>query len=174
MSARYLHSRVAKDMLANSPMIFSRITQQPSLDRLPRACALLLSLTCFTVLCIALRIRPDPSGVGTHSALGMAPCQFLARTKIPCPSCGMTTSFSHFVRGNVLASIHVQPMGTLLAIGAGLTFWGGLYVAVTGRPMHRLLRRFPATWYILLPAGLAVLAWAWKIGIHTSGSDGWQ
>lgn len=85
----------------------------------------------------------------------------------------MTTSFAWFVRGNVAASIYVQPMGAVLAALCCCTVWGGLYFAVTGRPVYRLLELAPGQ-YLLVPLGvIAIAAWIWKILIHLSGHDGW-
>ena len=44
---------------------------------------------------------PDgrPRTMGTHTQLGMLPCNFVILTGRPCPSCGMTTSFALLVRG---------------------------------------------------------------------------
>jgi hypothetical protein len=75
-------------------------------------------------------LQPSPSGVGSHQGLGMQRCQLLDRSGVPCPSCGMTTSFSWFARGNVAASFYVQPMGMLMALSAACCVWGGLYVAI--------------------------------------------
>jgi hypothetical protein len=85
----------------------------------------------------------------------------------------MTTSFAWFVRGNVLASLYVQPMGTLLAFAAAVTFWAALYIAITGKPVHRLMRTLPSSYYVLVPVGVGIAAWAWKIFIHLRGTDGW-
>jgi hypothetical protein len=85
----------------------------------------------------------------------------------------MTTSFSWFARGNLIASAYVQPMGLILALMAAASVWGGSYIAVSGRPVHRLLRLLPAG-YTLIPLLLVgVVAWGWKIFIHLNGIDGW-
>ena len=95
------------------------------------------------------------------------------RTGLPCPSCGMTTSFCWFARGNVAASFYVQPMGAVLAALAGCCAWAGFYVAVTGRPVYRLLRLVPPRYSLVPLLAAFVLAWAWKMFIHTRGLDGW-
>src|SRR3954447_1271956 len=123
-----------------SPAIYSGPPPAPALTATARAMALLVSAACLTVLVIAARLSPASAGVSTHTALGMNDCQFLARTGLPCPSCGMTTSFSLFVRGKILGSLYVQPMGTVLATLATLTFWAALYVGITGKPIARLMR----------------------------------
>jgi hypothetical protein len=86
----------------------------------------------------------------------------------------MTTSFCWFVRGNLLASAYVQPMGTVLAALAGCCVWAGLYVAATGRPVYRLLSLLPGRSYSIPLLTLAVAAWGWKIFIHLKGLDGWK
>jgi len=69
-------------------------------------------------------MTPSPQGFGTHLQLGLAPCSFKDLTGLPCPSCGMTTSFSHFVRGHWLQSIQTSTTAFVLAlICAGLIPW---------------------------------------------------
>jgi hypothetical protein len=140
---------------------------------LGRLIALSIGLSAATVLFVAAYIRPSPTGIGSHAQLRLRLCQFEQTTGLPCPTCGMTTSFSHFVRGHVLASIYVQPMGFALAFLTASTVWAALYVAVTGWPIHRLLRFIPARYYLFPLFALGILAWIWKIWIHLNGHDGW-
>lgn len=78
---------------------------------------------------IALYLNPynadgSPRTMATHTTLGLPPCNFVVMTGKPCPSCGMTTSFSLLVRGDVRASLNANWTGTILAIGwAGLLVW---------------------------------------------------
>src|SRR5689334_15070226 len=104
------------------PNIYVRTTANDELSWKGRAAALLV---------VAARLNPSPKGVGSHRQLGLQECQFEARTGLPCPTCGMTTSFAHFVRGNIIASFWVQPMGTVLALMATMTFWTALYIALS-------------------------------------------
>jgi hypothetical protein len=138
-----------------------------------RLLALGIAIACVAVLIRAATLVPSPTGMGTHRTMGLANCGFLERTGIPCPSCGMTTSFAWFVRGNLLASFYVQPMGALLAFAAGVTTWGAAYIVITGRPIHRLLRLLPGRYYLLPILLFACLAWGWKILIHLNKWDGW-
>ena len=71
-----------------------------------------------------------------------------------------------------MASFYVQPFAAILALATCCTFWGALYVGVTGRPAHRMLR-FPASWYVVPLFTILILAWVWKIYIHLRGIDGW-
>ncbi|MGH7214504.1 MAG: DUF2752 domain-containing protein, partial [Tepidisphaeraceae bacterium] len=152
--------------------IYLRAVPVPRLNWGCRLLAALIGFGCLAVLVVAVQLWPNSAGVGTHGQLGWDACGFLIRTGLPCPSCGMTTSFSWFVRGNLPASLYVQPMGTVLALGAGLTFWAGLYIALTGKPAHRLLRAFSGPFWLVAGLFLGVAAWAWKIAIHLRGIDG--
>lgn len=138
-----------------------------------RLVALGLAAGCLAVLVTAARLTPSPHGVGSHRGLGLQSCALLDRTGLPCPSCGMTTSFTWFARGNLAASAYVQPMGALLAAAAACTVWGGAYVALTGRPLHRLVYLLPARAYLIGILGFAIAAWAWKVFIRFRGIDGW-
>jgi hypothetical protein len=156
------------------PLIYSRDPRASFLSAGARLAALGIALSCLLPLIIAARLHPDAGGSATHTQLGLQPCAFLQRTGIPCPSCGMTTSWTWLAHGNLAASFYVQPMGTVLAMIAAACVWVGLYVAVTGRPVHRLLRLLPGRYYFVPLLSFALLAWAWKIFIHVHGLDGWH
>jgi hypothetical protein len=70
------------------------------------------------LLAMAAWLSPSPEGMGTHQQLGLPPCTFVAWLGIRCPSCGMTTSWSHMLRGNVLGAMRANAGGALLAITA--------------------------------------------------------
>ena len=65
---------------------------------------------------LAWTLEPDPRGFGTHQRLGLPPCTFRALFDIPCPGCGMTTCFAHFVRGNLLQALRANVGGLALAL----------------------------------------------------------
>lgn len=159
---------------SSAPTIYSRQLEAARLGVGERLLALVIGLSCGAILAIALTLHPNPNGVGTHAGfVGLQPCRFLDRTGLPCPSCGMTTSFSWFVRGNVLASIYVQPMGFILAVLTCACLWVAFYVAITAKPAHRLLRLLPTHYYLFWILGLAVAAWGWKMFLRLKGLDGW-
>jgi hypothetical protein len=159
-------------MCSTVPAIYSPRYKSPYVPLSGRLLAIGLALGSLAVLVIASQLTPSPSGAGTHTALGLQRCQFLVNTGIPCMSCGMTTSFAHFAHGQFLASLYVQPFGTVLAILNCTLFWSAAYIAVTGRAAHRIFRFVhtpPLLWTLL---AFALCAWAWKILIHVKASGG--
>jgi hypothetical protein len=133
------------------------------------------AVVCLVILALGAWLTPNGAhGISTHTQLGFPPCQFEARTGVPCPSCGYTTAVSYFAHGNVLASVYVQPMGFLIAVFCALGVWVGMYVALTGRPVHRLVGRMvPGRAWLYVLLTIAIGGWAWKIGIHLTGHDHW-
>jgi hypothetical protein len=164
-----------------TPLVFTPPTHRQKLGLGGRLLALVLSLGALGMLVTAVFLHPAPQGVGTHRQIRLAalngqtppPCELLRTTGIPCPTCGMTTSFAWFVRGNWLASVYVQPMGFLLALASGAMFWAGLFMAVSGAPLHRLLQPIGGVSWIVGILGFAIAAWGWKIFIHLAHCDGW-
>ena len=68
------------------------------------------------LLVTAACLTPSPKGYGTHQQLGLPECSIKMIYDLPCPSCGMTTSWSHMVRGDIISSCKANPGGALLAI----------------------------------------------------------
>ena len=155
------------------PAIYAPPLRPIRLSLYGRVLALAIAAAASVLIITAWRLKPSPDGLGTHTEMGFYGCSLLTTTGVPCPSCGMTTSFSWFYRGNVLASCYVQPMGCLLAFGVFATLLGAVYEALTGRPAHRLLRVLPVRRWLLAGVTVLAFAWAWKIMIHLSGRDGW-
>jgi Protein of unknown function (DUF2752) len=64
-------------------------------------------------------IDPYPKGAaeksGVHQQLGLPPCSFKEVAGIPCPSCGMTTSFTLLMHADVWHSMQANFAGTALA-----------------------------------------------------------
>lgn len=123
------------------------------------ACA----MGALSVLTIAAMLTPSARGHGTHEQLGMMPCTWAAVLDRPCPTCGMTTSFSHAANGSLMASFATQPFGAFLALLTASVFWGALHIAVTGSRVGRLYAP------LLRPRQLAILgvllaaAWGYKL-----------
>lgn len=83
-------------------------------------------------LAVGATLSPDPAGHGTHTQLGLPPCGWVVAYGKPCPTCGMTTAFTHAAHGRLDLALVAQPAGTVLAVLAAVLFWIGLHTAVTG------------------------------------------
>ena len=60
----------------------------------------------------------------THRQLGLPPCTFKLYTGLPCPSCGMTSSFCLLVRGDLWNALRANAVGAGLAlVGLAMLPW---------------------------------------------------
>lgn len=72
------------------------------------------------LLATAARLTPSPEGLGTHQQLGLPRCTVVEWFGIRCPSCGMTTSWAHMMRGHIVAAMQTNAGGALLALAAAV------------------------------------------------------
>ena len=105
------------------------------------------------LLAISLWLSPSPSGLGTHRQLGLPPCTVLDWWGIRCPACGMTTSWSHVVRGRVVAALQANAGGALLAM---IALVGGPWLTASGI-RGRWIGRVPGEVTVIV-AAVVVLA----------------
>ena len=112
------------------------------------------------VFVVAMYLNPDPRGFGTHQQLGLPACQFRQFTGLPCPHCGMTTSFSNFVRGEFVTAWQANPAGVPLACICLCCVPVFYFVAVTGR---WVLTPEPFRWFLTI--GLSYLSFAFIVWI---------
>ena len=103
-----------------------------ALTRTQRLLTVLLGAGIMVVFGIAAWLTPDPRGFGTHRQLGMPPCTFLTLTGVNCPHCGLTTSFSWFVRGQFYKSIRANPAGLMLASASVVILIWSIFVSIRG------------------------------------------
>ncbi len=115
------------------------------------------------LLIVAGLLRPSPYGMGTHQQLGLPMCGFLLLTGQPCPSCGMTTSWSHLMRGQLLRSMQANAAGTWLGCWV---FVLSLWVIFSGIRNRWMLAK-PNEWFFLalliLTLILIISVWIFRI-----------
>jgi Protein of unknown function (DUF2752) len=117
------------------------------------------------VFAIAIRLDPyrddgSPRVMATHQQLGLPPCTFLEVTGVPCPACGMTTSFSLLIRGDVANSLRANWVGTLLAGFCLAVIPWGVYAVVRGRSLFVRSLEKALIGVVITVLGLAMLRWA--------------
>jgi hypothetical protein len=129
-----------------------------------RVSLVLMAVAIIGVFALARWLDPyDADGMprrfGTHRQLGMPTCTFLAFTKMPCPSCGMTTSFSLLFHGDIGNSLRVNFAGTLMAALFAVAIPWSLASAVMGRLLGIRSVERTVTWFVVGLIGLLVARW---------------
>jgi hypothetical protein len=139
------------------------VARPTRVGRAGRLLALVVAGGCGVVLLVAAFLDASPAGLGTHEQLNLPACGWIRLMDVPCPTCGMTTSFAHAADGNLVASFLAQPMGFLLALAAAMTALLGAYVAATGSRVTGMLGRLWGRRTGWLLAGAVLAAWAFKV-----------
>jgi hypothetical protein len=133
-----------------------------------------LTLALVGVFSIALWLDPyrtDGSArrMETHRQLGLPPCTFYGTTGVPCPSCGMTTSFALTVRGDLLNAARANAVGMLMALTALAFIPWSLVCVFARRPFLIYSLDKALTAVILIFLGLMLLRWAVVLVVYFWG-----
>ncbi len=109
----------------------------------------LWSLSWLMVTLFGVVLRPDGRGHGTHQQLGLPPCPSVLLFHRPCPGCGLTTSISAVLHGDVALSWSAHPFGiplyslwTLTAFACGFGWWTGKRFNTEGKAFSIALGTF--------------------------------
>ncbi len=119
------------------------------------------------MLLVAWALTPEPTGYGTHEHLFLLPCLFKILTGLPCPFCGLTTSFGFMAEGAVQQAWQAHILGPV----GYLATWGILAAGVVG--LIRNHRPLPQ-WLFSQPGGrtmLAVILVGWIVNLVRLLSD---
>ena len=66
------------------------------------------------VTLVAAFLRPSQAHHGTHTQLGLPPCPSVFLFHRPCPGCGLTTSWTATVHGDLGTAFRAHPLGPVL------------------------------------------------------------
>jgi hypothetical protein len=141
-------------------------TVLPYLTWWVRGILLVMAVGLMAVFGTAMYLNPyredgTPRTMETHLQLGLQPCTFRTVTGgMPCPSCGMTTSFSLLLHGDPIGSLRANWVGTLLAI-YGLVFvpWSLLSI-ICKRPLFLVSLDRALAWSVISFLVLMLLRWS--------------
>jgi hypothetical protein len=139
-----------------------------------------MALALIGVFAVAGWLQPynddgSPRQMATHRQMGLPPCTFYAKSGLPCPSCGMTTSFALLMHGDVGNSLRANAVGTMLAGFCLLLIPWCLASAVCQRTLFiRSMERsltvvVLAFLSMMLLRWMLVLGWAWWMGTTFQG-----
>ena len=132
---------------------------QPLSPRAARALWAGAGAAASCVLALSRWLTPDPSGMGTHTQLGLPPCGFLTLTSLPCPTCGLTTSFAHMARLQITGAWRAHPLGPVLfsltLIAVAVCAWG----CARALPPAETMKRLRLSRLLVIIAAAVVIAW---------------
>jgi len=122
-------------------------------------------VACAVLLFVANHLAPAKEGFGSHQQLGLPPCSLLVIVGYPCPTCGMTTAFSHATRGQLVPAFHAQPAGLFLASATVVAASLALSTMLTGRVWKVNWYRVSPTWVVLGLVLVVIGGWLYKLGV---------
>jgi hypothetical protein len=128
-----------------------------------RTAYLALALCSIITISLGRLLEPSADGLGTHEQMGLPPCPFFHFTGIPCPSCGLTTSFAHAARLNFYRSFIGQPFGLIAFCLALLSIPLSIYLARSRKPWSELIHIRGIKVLIYALVALFLLSWVYKI-----------
>ena len=111
------------------------------------------------VLLTARSLQPSASGFGTHTQLGLPGCFFLRWVGVPCPACGLTTSFSLLAQGSLRAGVACHPVGAALFTLTCLSIPFGVSALLADVSVVQALTRLRARRVCVTLAGALLLQW---------------
>ncbi len=141
----------------------SVVSASERFSRRKRLAVGLAGLSLAALLAVAARLQPNPSGLGTHEQLGLPPCTFRWLFGMRCPSCGMTTSWSHATRGELSAALTANAGGALLAFATIAAVPWCVLSAAAGRWLVRPPRESALAAAALFVGAVTLADWIYRL-----------
>ncbi len=101
------------------------------------------------VTIIGACLHASPDGHGTHQELGLPPCPSVLFFDRPCPGCGLTTSWTALIHGDIPAAFHAHLLGpplyllfTVTALACGYGWLKGARLLTEKKWFNRSLTVF--------------------------------
>lgn len=122
------------------------------------------------VLGVARWLHPAARGYGTHTELLLPPCNFLRLTHLPCPSCGMTTSFAWAARMDFWQAFLANPFGLLLFFGTVALIPACIFLVWRRIPLRQITESAQFTKAVYVATALLFASWIFKLSVfHFAG-----
>ena len=144
-------------------MSINRQSVETPVGTVGRASLLGMAIFLTAGFVLAFWLSPDPRGYGTHQQLGLPPCSARLFFGYPCPGCGMTTCFAHFIRGELIEAARANMAGVVLATVCVLLIPWCVWSAWNGRMWMVSDPVTVAGTLTISIGGLAVLLWAARL-----------
>jgi len=127
---------------------------------------IVIASACWATVIVSACMTPSRTGMGTHRQMGFPPCQWLATTGYPCPTCGMTTSMAAMAHGRFALAWTAHPFGTVLFAAVLAAALLGTFEACAGRDAFARLR--PGMWWAWVPILGLLAGWGLKVWMGCS------
>jgi hypothetical protein len=138
--------------------------------RTDKLVAVSLLLSACAVLAVAGWLEPAARGYGTHTQLGLPPCNFLRLTHLPCPSCGLTTCFAYAVRFQFWKAFLANPFGLLAFFGTVSLIPTTIFLLGRRISFRRITENAHFTSAVYVTTALYFTSWIFKLSLmHFSG-----
>ncbi len=128
-----------------------------------RFLALLSGVGVLALLLTARILEPAAEGYGTHRQLGFPPCSSLVLFGTKCPACGMTTSWSMLLRGQISGAIRANVGGLMIGLIAMAYLPTSCYLFLSGRTSRRGLVSLAFGCSLLIAMTASILQWAFRL-----------
>ena len=129
---------------------------------------LVVAAPIVAIVAVAAWLQPDERGMRTHEQLHMRACNYVSTTGWPCPTCGLTTSFSALAHGQVGLAFQAHAFGPVLAAAMVAILALAMAELLTGRAF---LSRLRWRWWWLI-CGLVGLAAGWGLKAYLGWAAG--
>jgi hypothetical protein len=133
-------------------------------DRADKSVAVGMLAAACSVLAVALWLKPAACGYGTHTQLGLPPCNFLLVTHLPCPSCGLTTSFAYAIRFEYWKAFVANPFGLVAFFGTVSLIPAGVFLLWRRMSFRRITESAHFTKVLYAGTAFYFLSWIFKLG----------
>ncbi len=120
-------------------------------DRGERVGFFCLGFLLFVLLAVAAWLKPNPSGMGTHTQLGLPGCSLFTMVGIRCPGCGMTTAWAYTMKADFTSAIGANVGGVLLCLLSVAVFPCLLWMAIRGQTINN-------RWFVQVVVAVLVIA----------------
>ena len=134
-------------------------------DRTDKSVAVGLLVAACGVLAIALWLKPAACGYGTHTQLGLPPCYFLLVTHLPCPSCGLTTSFAYAIRFQFWKAFLANPFGLVAFFGTVSLIPSAIYLLWRRISFRRITEGAHFAKAVYAATAFYFMSWIFKLGL---------
>ncbi len=131
--------------------------------RTDKSVAMGLLVSACAVLAVAAWLKPAACGYGTHTQLGLPPCNFLRLTHLPCPSCGLTTCFAWAIRFHFWKAFLANPFGILVFFGTVSLIPTAIFLLWRRMSFRRITETAHFCKAIYAATALYFLSWIFKL-----------